>query len=73
MDNMVDARWRAQCAERDAKDERQLGTDGGADAVEFCDNSNFVNEARTAEFAERVRDLGMGEGSETRIDTIVGY
>jgi anaerobic magnesium-protoporphyrin IX monomethyl ester cyclase len=57
--NMVGGRWLAQSAERTAGIARRLATDFGADAVEFYDNNFFVHEARTADFAERILDLGI--------------
>jgi anaerobic magnesium-protoporphyrin IX monomethyl ester cyclase len=71
--NMVGGRWLAQSAERTANVARRLATDYGADAVEFYDNNFFVHEARTAEFAERILDLGIGWWGESRIDTLLRY
>src|SRR5207302_933248 len=33
----------------------------------------FVHEARTVEFADRIRDLGIGWWGESRIDTLLRY
>ena len=71
--NMVGGRWLAQSAERTAGVARRLVRDYGADAVEFYDNNFFVHEARTAEFAERILDLGIGWWGESRIDTLLRY
>jgi radical SAM superfamily enzyme YgiQ (UPF0313 family) len=71
--NMVEGRWLAQSAERTAKIACSLVEQWGVDAVEFYDNNFFVHEARTAEFAERVRDLGIGWWGEARIDTLLKY
>ena len=71
--NMVGGRWLAQSAERTANVARRLVTEYGADAVEFYDNNFFVHEARTAEFAERILDLGIGWWGESRIDTLLRY
>jgi radical SAM superfamily enzyme YgiQ (UPF0313 family) len=71
--NMVGGRWLAQSAERTANVARRLVGDYGADAVEFYDNNFFVHEARTAEFAERILDLGIGWWGESRIDTMLRY
>ncbi|HEX8967019.1 MAG TPA: radical SAM protein, partial [Chloroflexota bacterium] len=71
--NMVGGRWLAQSAERTARITRHLVSDYGADAVEFYDNNFFVHEARTAEFAERILDLGIGWWGESRIDTMLRY
>src|SRR5262249_23607056 len=71
--NMVGGRWLAQSAERTAGTARRLATDFGADAVEFYDNNFFVHEARTADFAERIMDLGIGWWGDARIDTLLRY
>jgi anaerobic magnesium-protoporphyrin IX monomethyl ester cyclase len=71
--NMVGGRWLAQSAERTANVARRLATQYRADAVEFYDNNFFVHEARTAEFAERILDLGIGWWGESRIDTMLRY
>src|SRR6266699_163305 len=71
--NMVGGRWLPQSAERTASVARYLHDQHGADAVEFYDNNFFVHEARTVEFAERIRDLGIGWWGESRIDTLLRY
>jgi radical SAM superfamily enzyme YgiQ (UPF0313 family) len=71
--NMVGGRWLAQSAERTANVTRRLVTEFGADAVEFYDNNFFVHEARTADFAERIMDLGIGWWGDARIDTLLRY
>src|SRR5207248_9970128 len=71
--NMVGGRWLAQSAERTANVTRRLVTEFGADAVEFYDNNFFVHEARTADFAERILNLGIGWWGESRIDTLLRY
>ena len=71
--NMVEGRWLAQSAERTANVARSMVKQWGVDAVEFYDNNFFVHEARTAEFAERVSDLGIGWWGEARIDTLLKY
>ena len=71
--NMVGGRWLPQTAERTARVARYLHDCHGADAVEFYDNNFFVHEARTVEFAERIRDLGIGWWGESRIDTLLRY
>lgn len=71
--NMVDGRWLAQSAKRAAAVARHLHAAWGVDAVEFYDNNFFVHEARTAEFAERVMDLGIAWWGESRIDTFLRY
>jgi pyruvate-formate lyase-activating enzyme len=71
--NMVNGRWLAQSAKRVARVVRYLVERWGADAVEFYDNNFFVHEARVAEFAERVMDLGIAWWGEARIDTLLKY
>jgi radical SAM superfamily enzyme YgiQ (UPF0313 family) len=71
--NMVGGRWLSQSAARTAAVTRTLVERFGADAVEFYDNNFFVHEARTAEFSERIRDLGIGWWGEARIDTMLKY
>jgi anaerobic magnesium-protoporphyrin IX monomethyl ester cyclase len=71
--NMVQGRWLAQSAERTAAVAQRLVREHGADAVEFYDNNFFVDEKRTAEFAERIRPLGIGWWGEARIDTLLRY
>ncbi len=71
--NMVGGRWLAQPADRVAGVVRSLARTWGADAVEFYDNNFFVSEARSAEFAERIRDLGISWWGEARIDTLLRY
>lgn len=71
--NMVNGRWFAQSAERTAAVASRLVEEWGVDAVEFYDNNFFVHEARTAEFAERIRSLGIAWWGEGRIDTLWKY
>jgi anaerobic magnesium-protoporphyrin IX monomethyl ester cyclase len=71
--NMVGGRWLAQSAARTAGVTRTLVERFGADAVEFYDNNFFVHEARTAEFSERIRALGIRWWGEARIDTLLKY
>lgn len=71
--NVAGGQWAAQSARRTAGVTRYLVEEWGADAVEFYDNNFFVSEARTAEFAARIADLGIGWWAEGRIDTLLGY
>jgi anaerobic magnesium-protoporphyrin IX monomethyl ester cyclase len=71
--NMVNGRWLAQSAERTASVTRRLVEQWAVDAVEFYDNNFFVHEERTAEFAERIRDLNIAWWGEARIDTLLKY
>ena len=70
---MVEGRWKAQSAQRTAATVRRLARDYRIDAVEFYDNNFFVSEKRTAEFAEGIRDLGIGWWGEARVDTLLKY
>jgi radical SAM superfamily enzyme YgiQ (UPF0313 family) len=71
--NMVNGGWRAQSAERTAAIARFYAQQAGIDALEFFDNNFFVHQARTREFAERIRDLGIAWWGEGRIDTLLKY
>jgi radical SAM superfamily enzyme YgiQ (UPF0313 family) len=71
--NMVNGRWLAQSAERTADVVRSLVERWRVDAVEFNDNNFFTHELRTAEFARRIVDLGIGWWGEARIDTLMQY
>ncbi|MCS7221665.1 MAG: radical SAM protein [Anaerolineae bacterium] len=71
--NMVNGRWLAQSAERVANTVQFLVRQWGVDAVEFYDNNFFVHEARTAEFAERIKGLHIAWWGEARIDTLLKY
>lgn len=71
--NMVHGRWLAQSAEQTADVVRYLANTWSVDAIEFYDNNFFVHEARTAEFAERITDLGIAWWGEARIDTLLKY
>ena len=72
--NMVSGRWKAQSAERTAAVARGLVERvRQVDSVEFYDNNFFVQESRTAEFAERIMDLRLGWWGEARIDTMLKY
>jgi anaerobic magnesium-protoporphyrin IX monomethyl ester cyclase len=71
--NMVDGRWFTQSAERTANVARRMVRNWGVDSVEFYDNNFFVHEKRTAEFSERIMDLGIAWWGEGRIDTMMNY
>ncbi|HUY99986.1 MAG TPA: cobalamin-dependent protein [Thermomicrobiaceae bacterium] len=71
--NMVNGRWLSQSAERTANTARRLVETWNVDAVEFYDNNFFVHQARTADFAERIMDLGIAWWGEGRIDTLMKY
>ena len=71
--NMVRGGWLAQSAERTAAVAAHLVSEWGVDSVEFYDNNFFVHQARTVEFAERIRPLGIRWWGEARIDTMIKY
>lgn len=71
--NMVNGRWLPQTAEQVAGVARLYHDRWGVDAVEFYDNNFFTHEARTAEFSERVHDLGITWWGEGRVDTLEKY
>lgn len=65
--------WLAETPARLERTVRHLRDTYRADAVEFYDNNFFTKEGRTAEFAERIRDLGIGWWGEGRVDTLLKY
>lgn len=71
--SMAGGCWQAQSARRTAGVVRRLVEQWGVDGLEFYDNNFFVHEGRSAEFAERVADLGIGWWGQARIDTLMGY
>ncbi len=66
-------RWIPESAKRTAATVRMLHDTYGADAIEFHDMDFFVSEERTADFADRIKDLGMRWWGLGRIDTLMGY
>jgi radical SAM superfamily enzyme YgiQ (UPF0313 family) len=66
-------RWLAESAARTADVVRTLHTQYGADSIEFHDMDFFVSEARTAEFSERIADLGLRWWGLGRVDTLMAY
>ena len=71
--NMGRGRWIAQSAERTVLAVRSLVERWGANAIELYDNNFFVHEGRSAEFADRIRHLGIGWWAEGRVDTLLEY
>ena len=71
--NMVNGRWLGQSGEHTAHVVRSLVQTWNLDAVEFYDNNFFVHEARSADFAARIMDLGISWWGESRIDTLLKY
>jgi hypothetical protein len=70
---MVNKRWLPQSPERVAKVMQLQHNTYGADAIQFHDMDFFVNEARTAEIAERITPLGMSWWALGRIDELMRY
>ncbi|MBI3536116.1 MAG: cobalamin B12-binding domain-containing protein [Chloroflexi bacterium] len=70
---MSNRRWLAQSPARLEATFRTLRDQYGADAVNFHDMDFFVNEARVAEFADRIRDFGMQWWGLGRVDTLMNY
>ena len=71
--DIVERRWVAQSAEKVAgllewKKERY-----GADAVQFHDMDFFIQERRTADFAERIAPLGYTWWALGRVDELMRY
>src|SRR5712692_12116362 len=71
--NMVNGKWFPQTASQVADVMQTYARRWGVNAVEFYDNNFFVHEARTADFSERIRDLGLAWWGEARIDTLLKY
>ncbi len=71
--NMVNGKWFPQSAEQVANMMQTYVDCWKVNAVEFYDNNFFVHEARTAEFAERIKPLHLGWWGESRIDTLLKY
>ena len=71
--NMVNGRWLPQSAARVSEIARMCVERWGVNAIEFYDNNFFTQEARTAEFAERILPLGLAWWGEGRIDTLLKY
>ncbi len=66
-------RWIPESAKRTADVVTSLHDQYGADAIEFHDMDFFVSEEHTADFAERIKRLGMRWWGLGRIDTLMGY
>jgi len=71
--NMVNGRWLAQSAARVAKLAEMYVERWQVNALEFHDNNFFTQEARIAEFAERISPLGLNWWGEARIDTLLKF
>lgn len=71
--NMVNGRWFPQTAEYVANIARTYHDRWRINAIEFYDNNFFTQQARVAEFSERIMDLGLAWWGEGRIDTMQKY
>src|SRR5258708_7440534 len=71
--NMVNGKWFPQTAEQVAENLQTYVQRWNVNGVEFYDNNFFVHEARTAEFAARIRSLDIHWWGESRIDTLLKY
>jgi len=71
--NMANGRWLAQSAARVAAVAELYVARWQVNAIEFFDNNFFTQEARVAEFAERISPLGLNWWGEARIDTLLRF
>jgi anaerobic magnesium-protoporphyrin IX monomethyl ester cyclase len=71
--SMSNRRWLAQTPARMERVMRHLVTTYGVDAVQMHDMDFFISEARTAEFAHRIADLGIRWWALGRVDTLMQY
>jgi radical SAM superfamily enzyme YgiQ (UPF0313 family) len=71
--NMVNGRWFPQPAGTVADAVITYKSRWGVDAVEFYDNNFFTQQARVAEFSQRIVDLDVAWWGEGRIDTMQMY
>lgn len=71
--NMVNGKWFPQTAAQVATAMEMYRERWHINAVEFYDNNFFVHEARTSEFAERIKPLRLAWWGESRIDTLLKY
>jgi radical SAM superfamily enzyme YgiQ (UPF0313 family) len=70
---MSNRRWLAQSPARMERAMRHLASTHGVDAVQMHDMDFFISEARTAEFCERIADLGIAWWGLGRVDTLMQY
>jgi radical SAM superfamily enzyme YgiQ (UPF0313 family) len=70
---MSNRRWLAQSPARMERVMRHLVATYGVDAVQMHDMDFFIAEARAAEFAERIPDLGLRWWALGRVDTLMHY
>jgi len=70
---MSNRRWLAQTPARMERVMRTLVRTYGVDSVQMHDMDFFISEARVAEFAARIEDLGIKWWALGRIDTLMQY
>jgi hypothetical protein len=70
---MTNRRWLAQSPARMTRAIERLVDTYHVDAVQMHDMDFFINEARTAEFADRIAPLGIHWWALGRIDTLMQY
>ncbi|HYM25690.1 MAG TPA: radical SAM protein, partial [Vicinamibacterales bacterium] len=70
---MSNRRWLAQSPARMERSLRHLVSAYGVDAVQMHDMDFFINEARTAEFCDRIAGLGIRWWALGRVDTLMQY
>jgi anaerobic magnesium-protoporphyrin IX monomethyl ester cyclase len=70
---MSNRRWLAQSPARVERVLRHLVGRYGVDAVQMHDMDFFISEARTAEFCERIANLGIRWWALGRVDTLMQY
>ncbi len=70
---MSNRKWLAQSPVRMEAVLRHLVTAYGVDAVQMHDMDFFINEARTAEFADRIASLGVRWWALGRVDMLMQY
>jgi len=70
---MSNRRWLAQSPARMERAMRHLASTYGVDAVQMHDMDFFINEARVAEFCDRIADLRLRWWGLGRVDTLMQY
>jgi radical SAM superfamily enzyme YgiQ (UPF0313 family) len=70
---MSNRRWLAQAPERMERVVRHLTRAYGVDAIQMTDMDFFVSETRTAEFSDRIAELGIHWWGLGRVDTLMRY
>ena len=70
---MANRRWIAQSPARVDRVLRHLVSTYGVDGVQMHDMDFFISEARVAEIADRIADLGVSWWALGRVDTLMHY